>query len=108
MKLEKLAPKFDKRTLLLGKYITPDLPPPPDATDYSKAVPTWPMMGNDKYGDCTCAAAGHMIQQWTANTGSANVLPDSQILSVYQHFVGDSTDKGVSMLDVLIYWRRLG
>jgi hypothetical protein len=27
---------------------------------------TWAMMDNDQIGDCTCAAAGHLIMEWTA------------------------------------------
>src|SRR5580692_5453945 len=57
-KLGKHVPKSDKRTLLFGKYLTAALQPPPPAVDYSKPVTVWPMMGNDAYGDCTCAAAG--------------------------------------------------
>ncbi len=108
MKLGKHAPKFDSRTLQLGKYLTQQLPPPPAAVDYSKAVASWPMMGNDKYGDCTCAAAGHMIQEWTANNGNAVVLGDSVILAAYRHFAGNNADAGANMLDVLKYWRKTG
>ena len=66
------------------------------------------MMGNDHYGDCTCAAAGHMIEEWTANTGVAKTLSDSVILAAYRHFAGDDADAGASMLDVLKYWRKTG
>ena len=47
------------------------------------------MYYNDKYGDCTCAAAGHMIQNWTANVGT-EIEPPSQasVLTFYEHFVG--------------------
>ena len=108
MKLGKHAPKFDSRTLLFGKYLTPSLPPPPPAIDYSKPVPSWPMMANDTYGDCTCAAAGHMIQEWTANNGNQVVLSDTQILKAYKHFAGNNPDAGANMLDVLKYWRSTG
>ncbi len=65
-------------------------------------------MGNDKYGDCTCAAAGHMIQEWTANVGDAVTPSTDDIIAAYKHFVGNKTDNGVSMLDFLIYWRAVG
>jgi hypothetical protein len=107
-KLGKHPPKFDVRTLQFGAYLSKGLPPPPASVDYSKAVPTWPMMGNDKYGDCTCAAAGHMIEEWTANTGSAEILPDAKILAAYKHFAGSNADAGANMLDVLKYWRKTG
>lgn len=108
VKLGKHPPKFDKRTLLFGKYLTAQLPPPPAAVDYSKPVSSWPMMGNDKYGDCTCAAAGHMIEEWTANTGTEETLTDAQILKAYNHFAKGNADAGANMLDVLKYWRATG
>ena len=108
-KLGKQPAKFDDRTLHFGAYLTAELPPPPVSVDYTKKVtPPWPMMGNDTYGDCTCAAAGHMIQEWTANTGQQNVLPDAQIIKAYDHFSGGNPDAGANMLDVLKYWRKTG
>jgi hypothetical protein len=107
-RLGKHRPEFDSRTLLFGAYTTKNLPAPPSSIDYSKAVASWPMMGNDNYGDCTCAAAGHMIEEWTANTGSPKTLSDSVILSAYRYFAGDDADAGASMLDVLKYWRKSG
>ncbi len=65
------------------------------------------MFANDKYGDCTCAAAGHMIQDWTANAG-ARVTPTLKaVIEFYEHFVGKPPppDEGCNMLDVLKYWR---
>jgi len=108
MKLGKSVPKFDKRTLQFGAYLTKELPPPPLSVDYSKPVANWPMMGNDTYGDCTCAAAGHMIEEWTANTGHKLILSDQQVLAAYNHFSGGNPDAGASMLDVLKYWRSKG
>ena len=53
---------FDSRTLRLGAYLTSRLPAPPAAVDWGKNVSSWPMYLNDKYGDCTCAAVGHMLK----------------------------------------------
>jgi len=108
MKLGKHAPRFDTRTLLFGKYLTKTLPPPPHSVDYSKRVKSWPMMANDNYGDCTCAAAVHMIQQWTAYTSSEVVLKDKDILTAYRVFAGNDPDAGANMLEVLNYWRKSG
>lgn len=107
-KLGKHLPQFDSRTLLFGKYLTATLPPPPAAVDYSKPVSVWPMMGNDQYGDCICAAAGHMIEEWTANTGTEKTVSDAQILTAYNHFAKGVADAGANMLDVLKYWRKTG
>ena len=94
---------------MFGKYTLAGLPAPPVTADYYDKVKTWPMMGNDKYGDCTCAAAGHMIEEWTANTqAKAKVLGDPQIIKAYDHFSGGDPDAGANMLDVLNYWRHTG
>lgn len=107
-RLGKLPPKFDPRTLRFGKYLAPDLAPPPSSVDYATPVRNWPMMANDTTGDCTCAAAGHMIEEWTANTGKVRILSDATILTAYDHFAGDDPDRGAAMLDVLKFWRTTG
>jgi hypothetical protein len=108
LKLGKHPPKYDSRTLALSNYITKDMKSPPDTIDYAKPVKSWPMFGNDKYGDCTCAAAGHMIEGWTANTGEKKAVSASEILDAYNHFAHGNADAGANMLDVLNYWRKTG
>jgi hypothetical protein len=108
LKLGKHAPTFDHRTLMFGNYLTSALAPPPPAVNYAKSISTWPMMGNDKYGDCTCAAAGHMIEEWTSNNGKPVTPTDQQILTAYKHFAGNNPDAGANMLQVLKYWRKTG
>src|SRR5579884_1536389 len=68
VKLGKRPARHDPRTLRLGDYLLPRLPTPKPRVDYTTKVPAgqWGMMANDKIGDCTCAAAGHMIEEWTA------------------------------------------
>jgi hypothetical protein len=110
LKLGKNPPIFDARTLRFGDYLKTELPPPPTSENYGAKVPTWPMYANDKYGDCTCAAAGHMIQNWTANAGTEITPPEASVVSFYEHFVGTPPppDKGCNMLQVLKYWRGTG
>jgi hypothetical protein len=109
-KLGKNPPVHDARTLLFGAYLAPALPAPPSSVDYGSKVTGWPMYDNDRYGDCTCAAAGHMVQNWTATAGEEMTLADSAVLHLYEHFVGapPPPDEGCSMLDVLKYWRKQG
>ncbi|MGO9178728.1 MAG: hypothetical protein ACLQBX_03890 [Candidatus Limnocylindrales bacterium] len=109
-KLGKLPAVLDRRTLRFGAYLKPELPPPPASVDYGSRVPNWPMYDNDRYGDCTCAAAGHMIQNWTANSGTEVTPPDSAVVQFYEHFVGSPPppDAGCDMLSVLKYWRNAG
>lgn len=107
-KLGKQRPQVDSRTLKFGAYLTKTLPSPPASVDYTKPVTSWPMMGNDTYGDCTCAAAGHMIEEWTANNGRQVIVSDADILKAYNHFAKGNPDAGANMLDVLKYWRKTG
>ncbi len=109
-RLGKNHPVVDPKTMRFGIYLTPQLPPAPSSVNYGAKVSTWPMYDNDKYGDCTCAAAGHLIQSWTANAGTEVTPPDSAVLKFYEHFVGDPPppDEGCDMLSVLKYWRKTG
>ncbi len=108
--LGKNRPVVDDRTLRFATYLKPALPSPPTAVEYGDKVPAWPMYYNDQYGDCTCAAAGHMIQNWTANASTEVTVPDQSVLSFYEHFVGTPPppDAGCNMLQVLRYWRKAG
>lgn len=107
-KLGKKPPVFDKRTLRLGSYLTTKLAPPPPMVNWAKPVSNWGMMGNDAYGDCTCAAAGHMIMEWTADNEDEVVVPDKNIIAFYNHFAHGNPDAGANMLDVLKFWRQQG
>jgi hypothetical protein len=72
------------------------------------------MMENDQLGDCTCAAAGHLIMEWTANAGKKMVTPtDKQIVAAYSAITGynpatGANDNGAVEIDVLNYWRQSG
>jgi hypothetical protein len=112
-KLGKRAPRIDPRTLRLAKYLTSDLPPPPDAVDWSQDATDLGVMGNDILGDCALAAPGHMIQCWTADSGTQVIIPDAEIIAAYSAVTGyvpgdPSTDNGSVMLDVLKYWQQTG
>ncbi len=112
-KLGRKAIKTDSRTLELGRYLTPAVPPPPAAADWTKGIDSWGMMLNDMLGDCTIAGCGHAVQVWTANTGTMVTVPDSTIESYYEQWDGyvpgnPSTDKGGVELDVLNDWQKQG
>ena len=108
--LGKLPPVHDNRTLNFATYLLPQLPPPPPQVDYYTKISQWPMYGNDQYGDCTCAAAGHMIQCWTANAGKETDPSPQAVIQFYEHFVGTPPppDQGCDMLKVLKYWQKTG
>jgi hypothetical protein len=115
MKLGKASPRHDPRTLQFANYLRPaELPPPPASVDYGKAVTRpWGMMHNDTVGDCTCAAAGHLIMEWNANV-ERNVTPsDDDVIAAYAAITGydpstGSGDNGAVETDVLNYWRKTG
>jgi hypothetical protein len=113
MKLGKLPVRTDVRTLRLARYVdTAKLPAPPPAFDETGHVPDWPMYANDTIGDCTCAAAGHMIEAWTAAaTGTAVEVTQQDVLTAFDHVkvVDPQTgEEGAVELDVLKYWRKTG
>jgi len=85
LKLGKLTARHDPRALLLASYVTAALPTPPASCDLSTKVgASWGMMDNDQVGDCTCAAAGHLLMEWTANAGKKMFAPtDKQIIAAY-------------------------
>jgi len=117
-KLGKLAARHDGRTLRLSSYLASPARPvwAPAVCGYQQKVTDgagWPMMLNDQLGDCTIAAAGHQIEQWTTYAGKQVIPTDAQILSAYSavggYVPGDSsTDNGCVVLDVLNYWRQVG
>jgi len=112
-KLGRRAIKTDTRTLALGDYLTPTLPPPPLAVDWTKNITNWGMMLNDQLGDCTIAGCGHAIQVWTANTGSETTIADPVIEHYYEQWDGyvyddANTDNGGIELDVLKDWQKNG
>src|SRR5579885_56941 len=102
VKLGKRPARHDPRTLRLGDYLLPRLPTPKPRVDYTTKVPAgqWGMMANDKIGDCTCAAAGHMIEEWTAWSKPKMIVPaDRDIVRAYSAITGydpkdPATDQG--------------
>lgn len=116
MKLGRLAPHPETThpRLHLDQFVTTAYPPAPATVDYLSQVESWPMYGNDQIGDCTCAAAGHMVEAWSRyGQGTTATVTDQDVLTAYEavsgYVPGDpSTDNGAVMQDVLDYWRRTG
>lgn len=113
MKLGRKAVKTDSRTLALGDYLKPGLPPPPAECDWTKGITSWGMMLNDKLGCCTIAGVAHAIQVWSANAGHMITVPDDGVQTYYEEWDGynpkdPGTDKGGTELDVLNDWRKQG
>jgi len=112
-KLGKLPPRHDRRTLHFANYVRDQLPQPPASCAWSGKVASWPMMLNDRLGDCAIAGPGHQIEAWTANAGAEFTPTDDQILAAYSAVSGydpatGAGDNGCVELDVLNYWRANG
>jgi hypothetical protein len=115
LKLGKSTARHDPRTLQMAAYVTPSLPTPPGSFDLTTKVKSpWGMMENHQLLDCTCAAAGHLIMEWTANAGKKMIVPtNKQIVAAYSAVTGynpttGANDNGAVEIDVLNYWRQTG
>lgn len=112
LRLGKLPPKFDDRTLRLARYIEKrKVPKIPKRRILSKrTIAHWKnigMMRNDDYGCCTFAGMGHMFQSWSVY-GEVPWRPtDAAIVKAYFDHTGGA-DEGAHMLDVLNYVRKVG
>jgi len=106
--------KRDPHALRISKYLTAGvLADPPARRDWIASMTNIGPMMNNVIGNCTVAAALHMVQAWTVANGSQVIIPDSEAEKAYSavsgYVPGDpSTDQGAYMLDVLKYWRDTG
>lgn len=111
MRLGKLPPKHDDRTLQFRRYLTADLPAPPPAINWQSLVPesSWNIDGNDRFGDCVEAAKAHQVQSWTFNAdpSAAVVIPPDTVVADYLAETGGQ-DTGLAILDSLNLWRSKG
>lgn len=104
----------DPRTLRLSTYTTPDMPPPPTATNWLKRVSDWPMLANDRIGDCVPVACAHLIQAWTRYACNTEIrIPEPDVINAYSAISGynpttGANDYGCRSLDALNFWRRAG
>jgi len=103
----KLAPRFPVGLRDFSTY-SGALPYPASTVHHEQLVKTWPMDGNDQYGDCVAAAAAHMIQSWDATTGVQLPVPTEQaVVSEYFTLTG-GRDNGLVMSDTLNTWMHSG
>jgi hypothetical protein len=117
--LGKKLPKRDPRDLKLATYLTGLMPnPPPNVNWGNKVGAHWGMLGNDQYGDCTCAAVAHAVMEFTADTGPMIIPTWHQTLALYTIVTGEegapfnwitgANDNGCVITDVLNQWRHGG
>lgn len=113
--LGKLAPKPHLKTLVLAKYLTPLLPPPPEKVyrEYKIPLDAWGMFGNDKIGNCTFACIAHLLMLVTAHTGRLVIPEEADVIKGYSAVTGYDpktglNDNGAAITDVLNYWQTEG
>jgi hypothetical protein len=105
--------------LALGPFLHGPLPPTPPVVDWINQVNTWPMYGNDQWGCCVFAAAGHMIEAITSYGRGTGTMPTVEdLLAAYSAVTGfdpaagppgnNPTDQGTVIQDALSYWRKAG
>jgi hypothetical protein len=117
MKLGKLKPKFNYKTIPFNRIVKAGALPSP-ATKVFREYKTPPaamqMFGNDQYGDCTCAAIANLIILATAHTGTVIIPTLEEVLAVYSAVTGFNpgppvvNDNGAAMTDILAYMQSTG
>jgi hypothetical protein len=119
LKLGRKAVKHDPRTFKLAAYLDHKvLPDIPEKSDWGQGTMDWGMMCNDKYGDCTAAAVGHIVRLWNDRTNRSIIIPDSDVLKLYEDVTEiegarfnpgtGENDNGCNELDVLKFIRKNG
>jgi hypothetical protein len=119
-KLGRNPVKFHPKTLRLSKYRTTSLPLPDEKVfrEYKTPTGSMLMLGNDQWGDCTCAAILNKLISDTAHTSQALVPTTDEALALYSAVTGfdpnagppgsNPTDNGAAMTDVLAYAQKTG
>jgi hypothetical protein len=107
---EQLRRKTPGRTLRVPSFLpmlAPEIPTPPAAVDWSRGrtIP-YPILGNDREGDCYLCDALHCIQTWTGNNGTPASFGTAAVLSLYHQMSGG--DNGLSDADVFPRWKSSG
>jgi hypothetical protein len=90
----------------LDTYAAGRLPTPPATYEVPKA--SYPIDGNDRYGDCTIAAVAHAIEGWNMEVHQHDPVPPEQdVVETYFKLTGGE-DAGLVVADVLATWHARG
>ena len=111
----KLPAKTDPRALNFSTFFdsTKICDVPTELNWGIKKTTPWGMMNNWTLSDCTCAAAGHMIECWTANASKEHIIDDKAIMDIFIALSGydpitGKNDNPIYLSDALKYWRKNG
>lgn len=115
--LGKRAATHDARDLVFADFATyPSLAAPPARFGYGAVVTDWGMLGNDRYGDCVFAGAGHETMLFAESAKGVSGMPrftDQSVLGDYAAVTGfdptdPASDQGTLVRDALNYRRKTG
>ena len=114
-KLGRLAPHPETThpRVKVGAHMTGRIDVPPTIAYYSE-VKSFPMLLNDRLGDCTAAGFWHDVQAWRAAVNDLTFMPtNTNALHLYEktgHYRPGhpNTDRGANEQDVLAYMTRRG
>lgn len=89
------------------------LPPPPSKFGHQLLVSNWSMLGNDQYGDCVWAGAGHETMLWNKESQKTVLFTDQSVLSDYSAVTGfnpsdPNSDQGTDIQVAASYRRKTG
>lgn len=109
MKLGKLPARPGAVKLKFSDYKT--LPTYPVSEKPVNLV--WQMLGNDNYGDCVWAGAGHETMSWNHEANKTIVFSDKSVLSDYSAVTGfnpndPNSDQGTDMQVAASYRLKTG
>jgi hypothetical protein len=115
VRLGKAPYVHDDRTLMMAKFILPDIHIP-EAWDFDQGRAAFPnhMWGNDEYGDCVIAMqANQELRLERIETNHTIKLDDSDAINRYKRITGcvtagDENDTGLEMIAANRDWRGVG
>lgn len=112
--LGKKKAKRSLKTLALSNYMKTSSVAFPPVKAWERPI-DWGMLANDTVGDCTVAAALHLVMGWNAvaHAGSPVTFETQDAIDLYSAITGynandPTTDQGAAETDVLDYWRLTG
>ena len=113
-KLGKKAARPHAFSLKFSTYVdASQLPPLPQIFGHDSLIQSWPMLGNDQWGDCVWAGAAHETMLLTEEAGNVSIFTDEDVLSDYAAVTGfnpsnPSTDEGTDVHEAAQYRQITG
>lgn len=115
VKLGKEPYVHDDRTLMMGKFVLPEVFVP-TAWDFDHTRAKFPdhMWGNDNYGDCVIAGeANQILRMQRIETHQTAKLTDDDAIFRYKNLTGcvmpgDRNDNGLEIIVSMRNWRNMG